>query len=1437
MPNRKPSSKQSAAASVPNQKKHDKSASYFSQRLLKRMLGFALAFILVLYFGAAAGVLALRYAVLPHLDTWRPRIEQMASRALHAPVSIGALQGSWQGLQTSLSVTQLKILDQQGQPALVVPHAAATLSWRSLLLLQPILSNLTIEAPMLRVQRSRDGTLSIAGISARSSDQKQSHWASWVLAQEAIVLRNGTVYWQDAQHDTPPVTLTQLRFTMLNYRQQHRLGLQAEIEGGPLAGPLDIRARFRHGRLSRVDNMREWKGTAYLSTGTIDLPTLNRFLKLPIAVSGGQLDARTWLKFSQGQIQGLNGSLIARELSLRAAPHLPALNLPKLSLIYHAQRIENELSLRIRNLSMQLANAADTPKLLPHQQNFTAQRLHARYRAATVTRGRHFKERFSVDGDFLDVGLFAKLAHALPLHSSIISNLDRFKLDGLLRNYAFEGEFAAPASTTSQSASPSLMPLVRYRLKADFENASLAPLSNGLQHEPNASERASSGLPGFTHLSGSISASERHGLLKLAAQKASLTLPGWLDEPKLSFDTLHGEAYWTIKKISSSTTLNAKLKSLSFANADAAGKLQATYYQTDSNLGTLNLTTQFSRAAIKRIPRYLPTTLSKALRTYLGHALIEGTAHDATIEIKGPLDAFPFHQAKTPGIFRIYAPFEGGSFNPSPKQARRNASGVLTEWPSFEGIKGVFEIDRNTLKFDVEQAHYRGVTLSRTHGQINDLTKSADLILEGQANGPLNDLLHYLRHTPIPQWIGLPADQLQAKENAKLSLRMHIPSDGSSRIGAIGTLEFLNNSLSFSTLPPLSQLTGQLKFTEKSASLEQISAQWLGGKVNIAGAVKQNDKLTLDASGNLSTQALYKHLAQHDHASPLPVLTQRFDGIAPYKISVQIPTDRKDSPATITAHANLRAVSIDLPAPLAKTAHQPMSLRFALRPVSPGHVDKSAPTSSSTSEARTQAAAPITSHLSQLELHLGPLTAIYLQRGGPQPAVVSGALSFNRPAILPTHGVVARAHFKQFDLDAWQVFVNKLMTRPTVTTKPTDTESGLFSNMSAAYLPTSFALHFNMLTFADRHWPHLNLKAWHNHEVWRAQLVAPNIAGDILLRQASASAQHELNRASTLTAHLVRLAIPAPIHTNVKSKTLEKRADNPPSLNLKIDALSIHDKALGSLEMALRNTTTATTPGLISWQLDKLQLTHPAAQLTATGSWQEPQSHLPVVSPPATPHASFNFKLALHNAGALLNHFGLAGTLRDGSGTLAGSLNWHGKLAPIDYTTLAGSFSLDLQRGQIVQVEPGLGKLIGVLSLQSLAHFLTLDFRELTSTGLTFERMTASADIARGIARTEDFKIISSLAEIQVKGNADLAQEQQNLQVDVKPAINVGSAVVAAAIVNPILGIGSYLAQQVLSASVSRTLAAQYSVSGSWNNPRIERIDVQNNKQNIRNAE
>ena len=91
-------------------------------------------------------------------------------------------------------------------------------------------------------------------------------------------------------------------------------------------------------------------------------------------------------------------------------------------------------------------------------------------------------------------------------------------------------------------------------------------------------------------------------------------------------------------------------------------------------------------------------------------------------------------------------------------------------------------------------------------------------------------------------------------------------------------------------------------------------------------------------------------------------------------------------------------------------------------------------------------------------------------------------------------------------------------------------------------------------------------------------------------------------------------------------------------------------------------------------------------------------------------------------------------------------------------------------------VNPGIAKLLGVLSLQSLPRRLALDFRDVFSDGFSFDFVRGDVTIAQGIARTNNLQMKGVNAAVLMEGQADIAKETQSIKVVVIPKINAGSA-------------------------------------------------------------
>jgi uncharacterized protein YhdP len=241
-----------------------------------------------------------------------------------------------------------------------------------------------------------------------------------------------------------------------------------------------------------------------------------------------------------------------------------------------------------------------------------------------------------------------------------------------------------------------------------------------------------------------------------------------------------------------------------------------------------------------------------------------------------------------------------------------------------------------------------------------------------------------------------------------------------------------------------------------------------------------------------------------------------------------------------------------------------------------------------------------------------------------------------------------------------------------------------------------------------------------------------------------------------------------------------------------------------------------TDPGLyfLFPLLQNVRLTNPDGVLTANGKWKMQTG---------AEQTQLNLKLEIGNAGNILARYGYPDSVKNGSGKLEGSFSWPGAPESFSYATVDGTLSLDTGKGQFLQVEPGIGKLLGIMSLQALPRHLTLDFDDVIRKGYEFEKITATASIHHGLMLTNDFKIEGSAAKVTMAGQVDLNQETQNLRVKVLPAVGSSVSLLSFA-AGPTVGVSVYLANKLLRDPLDKLVAFEYNVTGSWSKPQVEKV-------------
>ncbi|MFH0934031.1 MAG: YhdP family protein, partial [Pseudomonadota bacterium] len=260
-----------------------------------------------------------------------------------------------------------------------------------------------------------------------------------------------------------------------------------------------------------------------------------------------------------------------------------------------------------------------------------------------------------------------------------------------------------------------------------------------------------------------------------------------------------------------------------------------------------------------------------------------------------------------------------------------------------------------------------------------------------------------------------------------------------------------------------------------------------------------------------------------------------------------------------------------------------------------------------------------------------------------------------------------------------------------------------------------------------------------------------------------------------------------------------------PEVDVTVDKLSYKGRQLGRLEMSMSESDGDVL-------LDNLKITNPDGVFTMSGVWQ------------AVPEQTrIDMRVEISDAGKILSRSGYPDSLKDGSGTLESSLYWAGAPDSFNNNKLNGKLKLKVGKGRFLKVDPGAAKLLGVLSLQSIPRRISLDFTDVISGGFQFENITGNAQIVNGLLMTEDMQLVGTAAKVTLRGQVDLMRETQELKVRILPTVGDSVSILSFA-AGPAVGVGVLLANKILRDPLDKLVSFEYNVSGSWADPRVEKV-------------
>jgi uncharacterized protein (TIGR02099 family) len=265
-----------------------------------------------------------------------------------------------------------------------------------------------------------------------------------------------------------------------------------------------------------------------------------------------------------------------------------------------------------------------------------------------------------------------------------------------------------------------------------------------------------------------------------------------------------------------------------------------------------------------------------------------------------------------------------------------------------------------------------------------------------------------------------------------------------------------------------------------------------------------------------------------------------------------------------------------------------------------------------------------------------------------------------------------------------------------------------------------------------------------------------------------------------------------------------------PPVQLRIDHLAVDGGDLGSLEAR-------STPGPSGSTIDQLVLSGRHYTLSGTGSWTRADT---------TDRTAVTLNFEADDAGDAFAQLGLGAASSGGTATGTLDLGWPEPLPDIGLESLQGSAELSVLEGLISDVDPGVGRLVGLFNFSAIGRRLALDFTDVFDEGYRFDSITAQLRFDDGTMYEDLIESKGPSAHLVLNGRVGIIDRDYDLELSVTPQVGGTLAVAGMLAGGPVAGAALFIAGKVFKGGIDRVVRVRYAITGSWEDPVIEPVHV-----------
>lgn len=640
--------------------------------------------------------------------------------------------------------------------------------------------------------------------------------------------------------------------------------------------------------------------------------------------------------------------------------------------------------------------------------------------------------------------------------------------------------------------------------------------------------------------------------------------------------------------------------------------------------------------------------------------------------------------------------------------------------------------------------------------------KEGRLALQAEGSGDLRHALEYLQGSPLAPVLGEQFAHLRGSGPVSARVELLLPLSKSVQERSVYVHTTFDGAQA--------RLDGlQAPLTALSGTLEVrergIAAADLHG-LWLGGRVTAHvEPPTGEAAPRLVARGT-AHAAQLESLVDLPEAVG-IGGSAEWQLETRL-TGRSE-PRLVSLHSDLRGFGIELPAPLGKRPAEPRRLR-------------------------------VEAEFANLERMLtriafGEVRALMLLRHDEQGwRLDRGAV---RPdgvaAALPDHpGLRIEGTLERLALDDWLA-----LGRGT----------GEGDARRATRLPDYLRaanLRIGTLELSGYRWSGVRGLLNATPAGWQVNVAGPMAEGELVI-------PYDLRGPAPLSAKFAHLTLARPESTEEPAQPTKVRDPrNLPAVEATVQALQVGAAQLGKVDLKMARAAQGV-------RIETLTVSGNAFQGNASGHW---------LRGPAGDESRLEARLASSDVGATLRSLGYPGFIEAKHGEILADLSWRGGFDPDFLGRASGTLSVAAQDGQVLHLQPGAGRLLGLLSVAALPRRLALDFSDLTDKGLSFDSVHGDFELRDGDAYTRNLLLRGPAAEIGIAGRTGLGTQDYDQTAVVTGNLGASLPVAGALAGGPAVGAALLLFSQMFKEPLKGIARGYYRITGSWENPVVERVDA-----------